>query len=270
MRNEHALTAGDWQIEVRISTTRQGLGRALEAPTTGAFAGERLLELVYELLSADRSAPAGNGGSHGALRLEALGRDRALVRLGGGEFGVSQRHSEILVLLAAHPAGMTGEQLAIALYGDAGKPVTARAEVSRLRRLLGECIAADPYRIDAAVESDINEVARLLRGGRAMEAAAHYPGPILPRSTAPGIVELRDELEGWTRRAVVASNDVDALWAWLNTTSGEDDMHAWKRFLANVPHEDGRRSLAAARLARLRPLLTVVADPRPSLSVVRM
>jgi hypothetical protein len=103
-----------------------------------------------------------------------------------------------------------------------------------------------------------------------MEAAAHYPGPILPRSTAPGIVELRDELEGWTRRAVVGSNDVDALWAWLNTTSGEDDMHAWKRFLANVPHEDGRRGLAAARLARLRPLLTVVADPRPPLSVVRM
>jgi transcriptional regulator of acetoin/glycerol metabolism len=83
------------------------------------------------------------------LRLEALGRDRARVTLGGREFVLSQRHSEILVLLATHPAGMTGEALAIALYGDAGKPATARAEVSRLKRLLGECVKTDPYRLEA-------------------------------------------------------------------------------------------------------------------------
>lgn len=34
-------------------------------------------------------------------------------------------------------------------------------------------------------------------------------------------------------------------------------MQAWKRFLSSVPHEDGRRGLAAARLERLRSLFGV-------------
>ena len=191
-----------------------------------------------------------------ALSFEALGRDRARVGIDGGrQFVLSQRHSEILALLIARAAGMTGEQLAIALYGDAGKPVTARAEVSRLRRLLGRCVRTEPYRIaGATVQSDLASVQRLLRDGHVADAMALYRGPLLPRSEAPGVAEIRDELDGWVRRAVIASDNVDALWTWLNTTSGEDDVQAWKRFLTTIPHEDGRRSLAAERLERLRHL----------------
>jgi hypothetical protein len=75
---------------------------------------------------------------------------------------------------------------------------------------------------------------------------------VLPRSEAPGIVELQRELDGWIRRAVLAGDDSETLWNWLATSSGAEDLPAWKRFLASVPFEDGRSSLAAARLERLR------------------
>lgn len=164
------------------------------------------------------------------LMLDALGRDRADVRVQGRR---------------------------LALYGDEGKPVTARAEVSRLRRILGPAIQTEPYRLEATLRSDIETVRQLLSDGEVGKAAALYRGPALPRSEAPGVVDLRNELDGWTRRAVMAGDDVEALWTWLNTPSGKDDMQAWKRFLSSVPHEDGRRGLAAARLERLRSLFGV-------------
>jgi hypothetical protein len=195
--------------------------------------------------------PIGGGGE---LRFEALGRDRALARVNGREAVLSRRHSEIVVLLAAYPAGMTTEQLTLAVYGEPGKPQTARAEVSRLRRLLGARLETEPYRLAADVQSDVADVRQLLRDGQAGEAAALYRGPLLPSSDAPGVVDLRNELDGWTRRAALTSDDNEALWSWLNTPSGEDDIQAWKRLLSSIPHADGRRALAAARLERLRPL----------------
>jgi hypothetical protein len=194
----------------------------------------------------------GGGGPTATLTLDVLGRDRASVTIDGRELALSLRHSEILVLLAARPGGLTAEQLAIALYGDEGKPVTARAELSRLRRVLPESIVTEPYRLDATLVRDFEMVRQLLRAGRTADAVSRYPGSVLPRSEAPGVVELRQELEGWIRRAVMGEEDVEALWAWLSTPSGADDLPAWKRFLANIPHGDGRRGLAAARLERLR------------------
>jgi hypothetical protein len=188
------------------------------------------------------------------VAIDALGRDRASVALDGRDLGLSLRHSEILVLLAAHPAGLTAEQLAIALHGDSGKPVTARAELSRLRRLLPDCIGTEPYRLAANVDGDFAQVRRLLEAGRVGDAVARYPGALLPRSEAPGVAEIRQELDGWIRRSVMGAEDVEALWAWLGTPSGADDLSAWKRFLANLPYGDGRRGLAAARLERLRAL----------------
>ncbi len=168
------------------------------------------------------------------IELAALGRDRAEASLDGEPVHLSLRHSELLVLLAEEPAGMTAEQLALRLHGDDGKPVTARAEVSRLRRILPGCLEADPYRLAADVRSDVDALRRRLRDGAVGEAVADY-GTLLPRSDAPGITELRDELEGWTRRAVLAGDDAELLWAWLGTPAGAEDLPAWKRFLAELP-----------------------------------
>jgi hypothetical protein len=56
---------------------------------------------------------------------------------------------------------------------------------------------------------------------------------------------------------------VEAMWSWLTTPSGHEDLQTWKRLLANLPAEDGRRGLAAARLERLRPLLAPHSAPSP-------
>jgi hypothetical protein len=79
-----------------------------------------------------------------------------VLRMRSGDTGwcrpVTPRHAEILgCLRAAGPAGLSAEALSRALYGDAEHLVTVRAEVSRLRRLLGAIVDTRPYRLAAGV-----------------------------------------------------------------------------------------------------------------------
>jgi hypothetical protein len=79
------------------------------------------------------------------LRLRLLGRGRLEAQLGDGPvLDLSMRHAEILALLALYPDGLTGEELTLHLYGDDGNRVSTRAEMSRLRKLLGPCVAPKP------------------------------------------------------------------------------------------------------------------------------
>jgi hypothetical protein len=194
-----------------------------------------------------------------SIRLVTLGHDRGLVSLSGREVRFSQRHTEILVLLASRRSGMSAEQLALALYGGTGKPQTARIELFRLRKLVGPGIETDPYRLTLSVDADFVNVQDLLRAGRPRDAAQRYRAPLLPHSEAPGIVELREQLDAWIRHAVMTSSDHEALWAWLQSSSGHDDLPVWKRFLAHVTYEDPRRDLAATRIAQLRESLAIPA-----------
>jgi len=190
------------------------------------------------------------------VRLDVLGRERALLETGGRRLELRRRLAEILVLLAAHPEGLSAEALCAHLHGDGGHPSSVRVEVSRLRKLLGpESLDTDRYRLTCAVESDALRVEALLRRGAVREAAEAYAGPLLPDSEAPGVVEERDRLESWLRQAVMTADDADALWAWVLTTHGTEDLAAWKRLLAGLDFADPRRALAASRTAELRRLL---------------
>jgi GAF domain len=61
---------------------------------------------------------------------------------------LTRRHAEVLVLLdRAGRGGLTAAQLSVALFGDDEHCVTARAEVSRLRRVLGGLVSTNPYRL---------------------------------------------------------------------------------------------------------------------------
>ena len=68
---------------------------------------------------------------------------------------LSPRHAELLLILARHPGGRTAAQLAKEMFGDAGRTVTVRAEVSRLRRTLGPWLAHQPYRFAEGVEVEL-------------------------------------------------------------------------------------------------------------------
>jgi hypothetical protein len=186
------------------------------------------------------------------LKLSLLGRDRADAELGGRAVHLSRRHSEVLALLSMQPGGMTAEELTADLYGDPGTASTTRVEVHRLRKLMGEWIDTDPYRLSRDVESDVARVQGLLDRGAIREAVEHYEGPLLPHSEAPGVVRERDALEAWLRQAVMTADDDEVLWAWVQSASGEDDLPAWSRLLTHLDFRDPRRSLAAARVSSLR------------------
>jgi hypothetical protein len=195
---------------------------------------------------------AGRGPRRAVLKLHLLGQDRPAVQLDGRTVRLSRRHAEVIALLASRRTGMTSEELAADLYGDRGRPGAARVEVSRLRKLLGGGIDTDSYRLTVDIESDVARVRGLLERGKVREAAESYEGPLLPHSEAPGIVRDRDELEAWVRHAVMSADDRDALWAWVQCSSGRDDLPAWKRLLAQFDFGDPRRSLAAAQAQSLR------------------
>jgi hypothetical protein len=189
--------------------------------------------------------------------LEALGREEGILRVGGRTIRLSRRHTEIVALLAANPQGMTTEELAVALYGETGRPASVRVELCRLRKAAPR-IVNERNRVKLQLDADFLVVQRLLRAGRALEAAQRYPAALMPGSEAPGIVDARDELDTWMRSAVMTSEDPAALWAWLESGSGWDDALAWKRFLGGLDFADPRRPLAVSRLARLRQALTVI------------
>ncbi|MFF0021960.1 GAF domain-containing protein [Streptomyces sp. NPDC004082] len=190
------------------------------------------------------------------LELTVLGRDEALLVLPGGRrIRLSRRHSEILVLLSRHPEGLTGDELLCALYEDESvPPVTLRAELARLRRLLGPgVLASRPYRLTMPVESDVAVVERRLGTGAVAAAVGAYTGPLLPASQAPAVTRVRRRLADGLRAALVACHDPDLLADWAHAPWGEDDLDVWRALAAVRP-----TAAVRSRLAQLDAELSVV------------
>ena len=72
------------------------------------------------------------------ISVSGLGRPDCVVSIGPRTLRLSPRHSEIMIILAACPAGLTGDELAYLLYPDDLISSTLRAELVRLRALLGQ------------------------------------------------------------------------------------------------------------------------------------
>lgn len=90
---------------------------------------------------------------------------------------LSARHVEILLaLVAAGPAGRTATELAQDLFDDSARAVTVRAEMSRLRRLVGSLMLSAPYRLDPGID---------------VRVQVSNPAGALPRSAAPVVHRLR-------------------------------------------------------------------------------
>jgi hypothetical protein len=76
------------------------------------------------------------------------------------------RHADILVLLSRHPEGLSADHLVVLLDDKDLVVVTVRAEMSRLRRVIGPAfIASRPYRLLAPIASDVGEVFDALEAG---------------------------------------------------------------------------------------------------------
>ncbi|OZE92191.1 diguanylate cyclase [Rhodococcus sp. 15-2388-1-1a] len=87
------------------------------------------------------------------------------------------RHAEILYLLATHRQGRTAAQMATDLFGDDGRAITVRAEMSRLRKHLAGIISTQPYRLDESATVEVITPSDMSR--------------LLPHSSAPAIRAAR-------------------------------------------------------------------------------
>jgi hypothetical protein len=132
---------------------------------------------------------------HRLLSIKALGSEAPGLRLTGVPLAVTARQAELLIVLAMSPAGLSARSLAGCLYGASAKAVTARAEVARVRRAVGDLVGAQPYRLTADVRADFLDVEELLARRRVRAAVERYAGPLLPRSRAPAIVARRTAIE---------------------------------------------------------------------------
>ena len=188
----------------------------------------------------------------GGLQLLALGRPDMLLAAAGRSLRLSLRHSEILAVLATHPDGLSGDELAVMLYPGDISPATLRAEVVRLRSLLGaDVLASRPYRLCSEVTSDWAAVAARLAAGDLAGALKLYPGPLLPPSEAPEVVRLRADLHGWLRALVLADGGQELVVSWTQSRWGADDLEMWHRQCALLPSRSPLRPRAEAMVERL-------------------
>jgi hypothetical protein len=186
------------------------------------------------------------------LRLQALGRPDMVVSAAGRPLRLSLRHSEILAVLAAHPGGLSGDELAVMLYPVDVRGATLRAEMVRLRSLLGaDVLASRPYRLCSEITSDWAAVAAQLAAGDVAAALRLYPGPLLPASEAPEVARLRDDLHGWLRALVLADGGQQLVVNWTQSRWGADDLEMWHRQCALLPASSPLRPRAEAMVARL-------------------
>lgn len=218
---------------------------ALVRATVAAVEAElRLSRLIGP--TAQRSA-----GTAGQPRLETLGRRHARLSQGDTSADLSLRHSEIVLLLSHAPDGLSSAELAVELSDDDQSMVTVRAELSRLRAQLAPLmLQSRPYRL-APLTSDVAAVGGDLDAGLLRRAVARYLGPVLPTSSAPGVVRLRDDLHRRLRGRLLAGTDPDALLAFADTPFGRDDLQLWQRVLTVLAPSSPRRPEVVQHLRAL-------------------
>jgi len=221
--------------------------------TAARLAESELAREAAAALGQDAPAPTGRL----TVVLDSLGRSHSLLTIDDGRrrrhtLRLSPRHSEILLLLASTARGLSGDELAVLLYEEDTSTSTLRAELNRLRHLLGEeLLASRPYRLMAELTADSLVVEALLATGDVAAALRRYRGPLLPASVAPGVVRLRENLESSLRQAVLTSREPDLMSSWTRSAWGADDYLMWQAQLAALGPTSPLRPIAAGQLARL-------------------
>lgn len=215
----------------------------------------RLAEAELARSGLARAASAtleGRGGGTDVFRLECLGRREGLLRRGGRTVSLSPRHTEMMVVLAGAPLGLSGEELALLTYPGDVTASTVRAEMNRLRHLVGdEVVGSRPYRLRVPLAGDWHAVQAHLAAGDVASALRAYIGPVLPHSEAPGVRDLREEVAAEVRLSVLRSSRTDLMMVWTRSAWGADDHEMWLAQQRLLPPGSAVQPLVRAQLARL-------------------
>ncbi|GAA4389804.1 GAF domain-containing protein [Tsukamurella soli] len=153
---------GDLAPRTRVTLPTGVVGPLIRLPELGLCSVDPLPGgWLLQPERADGSGPADGGGAPAGTRVTLdlrPGRPPEVIvggAAGAWRYAPSPRHAQILELIAVDGAGRSAAQLAEALFGDAEKVITVRAEISRLRRGLAGLIAAQPYRFADGVAVEI-------------------------------------------------------------------------------------------------------------------
>ncbi|MFJ6415304.1 GAF domain-containing protein [Paeniglutamicibacter sp. NPDC091659] len=171
---------------------------------------------------------------------------------------LSTRHAELLTLLSWHPRGLSGEELVDLLHvnPDAADLGTLRAELVRLRKLLSGfddslVPLSRPYRLAKVPRSDAREVLKAIESGALDAALEHYEGPVLERSSAPGIEAIRVEVFAALRQAMLQDGNEQQLLRFLQAPETIGDEELLSTTLQVLPARSPHRALIVASLERL-------------------
>ncbi|MFI7668808.1 GAF domain-containing protein [Nocardia sp. NPDC049526] len=198
------------------------------------------MDLLLTAMRAGQHGAVSSTGDIAAARLglDVLGLGQPLLTVAGDRVPLSQRHAEILLLLAEHPEGLGADHLALLLDDTDLDNGTIRAAMSRLRAVVGPTVfGSRPYRLRVHIATDIEALRAALDSGDVDTALRLYAGPVLPRSTAPGIIDIRDELRVRLRAAVLGSGEAAVLRRWTACAEGRDDAAAWVAYRATVDRD---------------------------------
>ncbi|GAA3541995.1 GAF domain-containing protein [Nocardioides daeguensis] len=149
--DDHGWVAAHQGVAVRDRVEAPQADRALAVPGLGLCLPERLRGGWLIRPSAS---------THVLTAVLDLASSPATLEVRGGDspwrVALTPRHAELLAAIAAAgPGGVSAGQLSRALYGDAERQVTVRAEISRMRRALGALLATNPYRIGDGVSLSV-------------------------------------------------------------------------------------------------------------------
>ncbi|BCW11744.1 transcriptional regulator [Arthrobacter sp. NtRootA4] len=203
-----------------------------------------------------RSAAAASSAALYRNSLQLLGRDHALLSIAGRTVSLSARHSEILAILGNHPDGLSADDLCALLYPGDGSSVTLRAEMVRLRKVIQE-ISPDavpesrPYRLPVELLPDSGQVLNCLQRGAHRIALEIYKGALLPRSEAPGVVQLRERVSHLLREALLSDGSVDSLLKYAELPEAKYDVDLRLAVLKLLPPRSPKRAAVVADLERI-------------------
>jgi len=232
----------------------------VEATVAAAQAQLRIERLTLAAAVKDkprrRSASAGPGHALYRNSLQLLGRDQALLSIDGRTVSLSARHSEILAILSSHPGGLSAEDLCTQLYPGDGSGVTLRAEMVRLRKVIQELSPeavpeSRPYRLPVELLPDSGQVLSCLQRGAHRIALEIYKGGLLPRSEAPGVVQLRERVSHLLREALLSDGSVDSLLKYAELPEAKYDVDLRLAVLKLLPPRSPKRAAVVADLERI-------------------
>ncbi|MET0132380.1 MAG: transcriptional regulator, partial [Kibdelosporangium sp.] len=102
-----------------------------------------------------------------------------------------------------------------------------------------------PYRLNADVDADFINLHKPLRERRARAVMDIWGGPLLPRSSAPGVCAEREATLMDLRSLVIERGDLDTLWSFVHAALDQEALEALERGLSRA---DPRRGWVESQL----------------------